>query len=702
MPALNLCRRTTTGARRACGLLRRPLSVHMDSDWGQFFTKPRHHHQQQYRTIIWNTHADVQGAFGSYKEQYEKSIKDPETFWKAAADNLEWFQKPSTILDYDPVRNPHFPRWYTDGRINMSYECLDVHVKQGRGQQDALIYDSPVTGAKERFTYQELLGQVSTLAGAMQDLGVEAGDRVVVYMPMVPQAIVTMLACSRIGAIHSVVFGGFASKELAARITDCTPKLIVTASAGVEPSHIVPYKPLLDEALELSSHKVQNTIVLQRRNVKGADLAAMGPTDLDYDDLMGRSRPIDAVPLPSTHSHNILYTSGTTGAPKGVVRDTGGYATSLKHSMGSFYNTQPGEVMWAASDIGWIVGHSYIVYAPLLNGSTTILYEGKPVGTPDAGAYWRVMEEYQVSTFFTAPTAFRAIKQADPAAEMVGKYDLSYLKQVFLAGEHCDPATLQYCEKALSKYGQVSQAIDHWWQTELGGPAVGNSIGLGRIPLRHGGCAGPVAGYDVHILDEAGHDVGMDQLGDMVLKLPLPPGTLKTLYGNDERFINAYLTHFPGYYDTSDAAFRDEDGYIHVVGRMDDVINVAGHRLSTGAMEETLMEHPDVADCAVFPVHNELKGEIPVGLVVLNKGSTIETEVLYKELVRLVRREIGPVAAFKKVAVVEALPKTRSGKILRGTMSKIANGKEYVVTPTIENPMVFDELVPKIHKLMEE
>lgn len=407
--------------------------------------------------------ADVSGPFGSYLEEYEFSLKEPEKFWARAAGNLEWFQKPSTILEYDPVNNPHFVKWFPDGSINMSYNCLDVHVKNGRGKQDALVYDSPVTGVKERFTYEQLLDQVATLAGGLRDLGVESGDRVIIYMPMIPQAVVAMLACCRIGAVHSVVFGGFASKELASRITDCKPKVIITASAGVESTRIVPYKPLLDHALELADHNVQHTIIVQRRNVKGAEIPVLGSKDLDYDEIMAKSRPVSAVSLPSTHLHHILYTSGTTGSPKGVVRDTGGWATALKHSMGSFYNNKPGDTFWAASDIGWIVGHAYIVYAPLLNGSTAVLYEGKPVGTPDAGAFWRVMEEYQVKTFFVAPTAFRAMKQADPNAEFVEKYDLSHLEAVFLAGEHCDPATLHYCEKALAKYGSVCEAIDHWY-----------------------------------------------------------------------------------------------------------------------------------------------------------------------------------------------------------------------------------------------
>jgi propionyl-CoA synthetase len=584
--------------------------------------------------------------------------------------------------------------------MNTCYNCLDVHVRDGRGEQVALYYDSPVTGVKKQYTYQEMLNLVSTFAGALHgDLGVEKGDRVVIYMPMVPEALVAMLACARIGAIHSVVFGGFAAKELATRITDCQPKVIVSASAGVEPTRVVPYKPLLDKALELATHNVQHCVIVQRTNVNAE--CNMGPKDLDWEEVMARASPArEAVPLPANHTHNVLYTSGTTGLPKGVVRDTAGWAVALKYSMGAFYDTRPGEVYWAASDIGWVVGHSYIVYAPLLQGSTTVLFEGKPVGTPDAGAFWRVIEEYGVKTLFVAPTAFRAIKQADPHAELVHRYDLSSLKALYLAGEHCDPDTLRYCAKALDKFGDVKHAIDHWWQTELGYPGVGNAIGLGRVPVKPGACALPSTGFDIRVLDDNGRELGPGELGDMVIRTPLPPGTLTTLYNNDDRYVEEYLAKYPGWYDTGDAAYIDEDGYVFIMGRTDDLINTAGHRLSTGEMEEILQSHPEVADCAVIGVRDELKGEIPVGFVITNKGSTMDHEQLKEELVQLVRNDLGPVASFKKVAVVTKLPKTRSGKILRSTMAAIANGKPYSITPTIEDPDIFTYLEPEIKKLV--
>jgi len=639
----------------------------------------------------------IRGPHGSYAEEYAFSLAEPEKFWAKAADRLIWYKKPTNILEQSPD-NPHLYKWFSDGVINTCYNCLDVHVQNGRANQNALIYDSPFTGAKQKFTYQELLDQVAKCAGAMVDMGVTKGDRVVIYMPMIPEAIVAMLACARIGAVHSVVFGGFAAKELATRITDCQPKLVFSASAGVElGGRIVPYKPLLDKALELATHDVKKCVIVQRDNVERCSL---GKLDVDYCEAMSTATPVDAVPLPSNHPHYILYTSGTTGLPKGVVRDTGGMATALKYSMSAFYDTNPGEVLWAASDIGWVVGQSYIVYAPLLQGSTTILYEGKPVGTPDAGAFWRVIEEHKVKALFTAPTAFRAIKQADPKGELVSTYDLSSMRTLFLAGEHCDPSTLHWCENVLAKYN--IPAIDHWWQTELGWPGVGNAVGLGRMPIRYGACAAPVPGYDLRVVDEAGHTLPENTLGDMVIKLPLPPGTLTTLYNNDERYITEYLSAYPGYYDTGDCAIIDEFGYVHILGRTDDVINTAGHRLSTGTMEEILMEHSDVADCAVIGVKDDLKGEVPVGFVVTIAGSTTDEQVLRDELIQLVRDNLGPVASFKKVAVVKALPKTRSGKILRGTMAKIANGEHYKITPTIEDPNVFQALEPEIQKLVRE
>lgn len=648
---------------------------------------------------FFSTQPIVQGPHGAYQEEFEFALRNPQAFWTRNAEQIEWFRKPTKILEEHPK---HLYHWFSDGLVNLSYNCLDVHVKAGRGSQVALYYDSPVTGGfKQQFTYSELLDQVAKFAHVLQnELNVKVGDRVVIYMPMIPQTVVALLACSRIGAIHSVVFGGFAALELSHRIADCQPRVVITASVGVEPTHMVPYKPLLDEALAMSPHKVDHTVIVHRHNIAQQHECPMGEIDLDYDELMANAHPVDAVPLRGDHLAHILYTSGTTGAPKGIVRETAGWAVALKYSMNAFYNTGPGETMWTASDVGWIVGQAYTVYAPLLNGCSTVLYEGKPVGTPDAGAFWRVMEEYNVKTFFTAPTAFRAIKQADPKAEFAQKYDLSSLQALFLAGEHSDPDTLDYCRKALGKYGAVADAIDHWWQTELGWPGVGNAIGLGRKTIRPGACTGPVPGHVARVLGEDGHELPPRKLGTMVLNYPLPPGTFSTLYKNDERFVQEYLTKFPGYYDSADAAFMDEDGYIHIVGRVDDIIITAGHRLSTGALEEILMDHPEVADCAVFPVKNSLKGELPVGLVVTNKECQLKEDQLRRELIQMVRESMGPVAAFKKVASVPALPKTRSGKILRGTMSKIANGEEYTITPTIEDATVFDRLDPAIRQLV--
>jgi propionyl-CoA synthetase len=639
----------------------------------------------------------IRGPHGSYSEEYALSIADPESFWKKAAEGLDWYKAPTNILEQSSD-NPHLYKWFSDGMINTCYNCLDVHVQNGRASQNALIYDSPLTGVKKKFTYQELLDQVSTCAGAFTELGVAKGDRVVIYMPMIPEAIIAMLACARIGAVHSVVFGGFAAKELATRITDCKPKIIVSASAGVESGgRIVPYKPLLEKALKLASHNVKRCVIVQRDNV---ELCTLGDLDVDYNEAMKTATHVDAVPLPSTDPHYILYTSGTTGLPKGVVRDTGGMATALKYTMNAFYDVNPGEVFWAASDIGWVVGHSYIVYGPLLQGCTTILYEGKPVGTPDAGAFWRVIEEHGVKALFTAPTAFRAIKQADPGGKLLSNYDLSCMSTLFLAGEHCDPTTLHWAESVLSPFG--IPAIDHWWQTELGWPGVGNAIGLGRMPIRYGACAAPVPGYDIRVVDESGNDVPANTLGDMVIKLPLPPGTLTTLYNNDERHIAEYLSMYPGYYDTGDSAIIDEYGYVHILGRTDEIIQTAGHRMSTGSMEEILMQHSDVADCAVIGVKDDLKGQVPVGFVVTISSSTMDHDELCSELIQLVRDDLGPVASFKKVGVVKALPKTRSGKILRGTMAKIANGEEYKITPTVDDPLIFEYLEPQIKKLIQK
>ena len=636
----------------------------------------------------------IAGTHGAYLAEYTESINNPETFWKKAAKGLHWFREPSSILS-SPKPN-HFS-WFSDGQTNTCYNCLDIHVENGRGNQDALIYDSPLTNTLIKFTYKELLDQVSTFAGALQnDLGVESGDRVLIYCPPIPEAIVAMLACTRIGAVHSVVFGGFASPELATRIVDCRPKVIVCASAGVEPTRIIPYKPLLDRALDLASgHDVETCVVIQREAVAACPL---GPRDVDFHELMAKAKPVGAIPLPSTHPHYVLYTSGTTGIPKGILRDTGSYAVALKYSMSAFYDTNPGEVFWAASDIGWVVGHSYIVYGPLLQGCTTILYEGKPVGTPDAGAFWRVIEEHSVKTLFVAPTAFRAIKQADPHADLVKQYDLSSLRTLFLAGEHSDPDTLHWCEHALQDYD--IPAIDHWWQTELGWPGVGNAVGLGHLPTKYGACAAPVPGFAVEILDDNGRRLPPNQLGNMVIKLPLPPGALTTLYKNDKGFFDSYLSQYPGYYATGDAAHVDEQGYVFIMGRTDDIINTAGHRLSTGAMEEILMEHPEVAECAVIGVKDLIKGQVPIGFVTLIAGSEESHDEICLKLIRSVRETLGPVASFKKVGIVKALPKTRSGKVLRGTMAKIANKEKYTITPTIDDPTIFEYLEPEIMKLV--
>ena len=637
----------------------------------------------------------IAGSHGAYLAEYTASISNPDTFWRKAAQNLHWFREPSTILS-SPKSNVF--EWFPDGQTNTCYNCLDVHVENGRGNQVALIYDSPLTNTQIKFTYKDLLDQVSTFAGALHhDLGVTSGDRVLIYCPPIPEAIIAMLACTRIGAIHSVVFGGFASPELAARIKDCRPKVIVCASAGKEPSRIIPYKPLLDHALDLvTDHGVEKCVIVQRNTV---ETCTLGPRDVDFHELMAKAKPVGAIPLPSTHPHYVLYTSGTTGNPKGIVRDTGSYAVALKYSMSAFYDTNPGEVFWAASDIGWVVGHSYIVYGPLLQGCTTILYEGKPVGTPDAGAFWRVIEEHSVRTLFVAPTAFRAIKQADPHADLVKQYDLSSLRALFLAGEHSDPDTLHWCEHALQEYD--IPAIDHWWQTELGWPGVGNSVGLGHFPTKYGACAAPVPGFAVEIFDDDGKLLPPNQLGNMVIKLPLPPGTLTSLYRNEQGFIESYLARYPGYYDTGDAAYIDEQGYVFIMGRTDDVINTAGHRLSTGAMEEILMEHPEVADCAVIGVKDNLKGQVPFGFVTLIAGSEESHDQIRLDLIQRVRETLGPVASFKKVGIVKALPKTRSGKVLRGTMAKIANKENYSITPTIEDPTIFEYLEPEIMKLVK-
>ena len=601
--------------------------------------------------------------------------------WQQVADEIFWYRAPAELLDSS---NPPFYRWYPDGITNACYNALDIHVDQGRGDQAALIYDSPVTQTKRRITYSELLDEVSRFAGVLAAQGVGKGDRVIIYLPMVPEALIAMLACARIGAIHSVVFGGFASKELAVRIDDATPRMVVSASCGVEPARLVPYKPLLDQAIELADHKPQCCVILQRPMLEAELLKGR---DIDWQQAMAEAEPADCVPVEANHPLYILYTSGTTGQPKGVVRDTGGSIVALKWSMPNIYDVQPGDVYWAASDVGWVVGHSYIVYGPLFNGNTTLIYEGKPVGTPDPGAFWRVIEEYDVKVLFTAPTAFRAIKKEDPAAEYVKQYDLSGLKSLFLAGERCDPDTLQWAEENLGV-----PVIDHWWQTETGWSICANCLGIEQLPIVPGSPARPVPGYEVAVLDNDGNPVASGEIGALVIELPLPPGAFTTLWNADERFESTYFSHYPGYYETGDAGYIDDNGYVFVMARTDDVINVAGHRLSTGAMEEVLAAHPDVAECAVIGVADALKGQLPLGLLVLSADVDRDSGEIAAEVIESVRNEIGPVAAFKLCAVVERLPKTRSGKILRGTMRSIADGEPWTMPATIEDAGALDDV----------
>ncbi len=601
--------------------------------------------------------------------------------WRSAADDIYWYQAPSTLLDDS---NPPFNRWFPDGVTNACYNAVDIHVEQGRGDQLALIYDSPVTATKRSYTYAQLLDEVSRFAGVLASQGVEKGDRVIVYMPMVPEALISMLACARIGAIHSVVFGGFASNELAVRIDDAAPKLIVSASCGVEPNRVVAYKPLLDEAIRLANHKPSGCVILQRP-VQEASLVE--GRDLDWAQAMAGAAPVPCVPVNANDPLYILYTSGTTGQPKGVVRDTGGSIVSLKWSMKNIYNVHPGEVYWAASDVGWVVGHSYIVYGPLFNGNTTLIYEGKPVGTPDPGAFWRVIEEYDVKVLFTAPTAFRAIRKEDPEGKYLARYDHSGLRALFLAGERCDPNTLEWAQQQL----QVP-VIDHWWQTETGWSICANCLGIEQLPVVPGSPARPVPGYDVQVLDADGNQVEPGVIGALVIKLPLPPGTFITLWHAEDRFVKAYFSRFPGYYETGDAGYIDDNGYVFVMARTDDVINVAGHRLSTGAMEEVLADHPDVAECAVIGIADAMKGQLPLGLLVLNSGISRPNAEIVAEAIQLVRDRIGPVAAFKLCAVVERLPKTRSGKILRGTMRSIADGESWKMPATIDDPAILEEI----------
>jgi propionyl-CoA synthetase len=620
-------------------------------------------------------------ASGRFEAIYRRSLEQPEGFWAEAARLIDWDEPPMRVLD---DTRPPFYRWFTGGKLNTCRNALDRHVEGGRGDQWALIYDSPVTETTQRLTYRELRDSVATFAGALRDQGVEQGDRVVVYMPMVPEALIAMLACARIGAVHSVVFGGFAANELAKRIEDAQPKAIVSASCGIEPGRVVAYKPLLDAAIDLVEAKPERCIVLQRPEVE----AALEPErDVDWSEAVSRAKPVDCVSVDATDPLYILYTSGTTGQPKGIVRDNGGHAVALEWSMQHVYGVSPGEVYWAASDVGWVVGHSYIVYAPLFHGCTTVLYEGKPVGTPDAGAFWRVISEHSVETLFTAPTAFRAIRQQDPEGDHIGRYDLSRFRALFLAGERCDPETLGWAERKLGV-----PVIDHWWQTETGWAVAANCLGIELLPVKPGSPTRPVPGWDVRALGEDGREVARGDIGALAVKLPMPPGATPTLWNADDRFRATYLSAFPGYYQTADAGFVDEDGYVFVMARTDDIINVAGHRLSTGAMEEVLAAHPDVAECAVIGVADELKGQLPLGFVVLKAGVDRPEETIGTELVQLVRERIGPVAAFRTAVVVPRLPKTRSGKILRGTMRCIADAVDYTMPATIDDPAILDEI----------
>jgi len=621
-----------------------------------------------------------------YHEVYARWQRDPQGFWAEAAEDITWFEQPKTI--FDPNAGI-YGRWFSGGVCNTCYNAVDRHVDAGRGDQAAIIYDSPLAGTKRVISYHRLMTETQVLAAMMRDLGVAKGDRVLIYMPMVPEAAIAMLACARIGAIHSVVFGGFAARELATRIDDATPKAILSASCGIEPGRVIAYKPLLDEAIALAAHKPDACLILQRPQLE-AELIEGRDHDWakvrDHALIYARS-VYDCVPVEATDPLYILYTSGTTGRPKGVVRDNGGHMVALKWSMKNLYGVDPGEVFWAASDVGWVVGHSYIVYAPLFHGATAILYEGKPVGTPDAGAYWRVIAEHGVAALFTAPTAFRAIKKEDPQGKFLGQYDLSKFRTLFLAGERADPDTVKWAEDLLKV-----PVIDHWWQTETGWAIAGNPVGLGILPVKYGSPTVPMPGYDVRVVDEACHEVAPNKMGSIVVKLPLPPGCLPTLWHADERFRDGYLTEFPGYYKTADAGFKDDDGYLFVMGRTDDIINVAGHRLSTGGMEEVLASHPAVAECAVLGIKDSLKGEVPCGFIVLKSGVNQDPAEIEKECIALIREKIGPVAAFKLAITVARLPKTRSGKILRGTIKKIADGDTWQMPATIDDPVALDEI----------
>ncbi len=616
-----------------------------------------------------------------YHDVHQLSVENPRFFWRQKMDLIHWFKEPDEVLSQD---DDGLYRWYKGGKLNTCYLALDYHVDHGRGRQVALYYDSAAAHTKRRYTYRELRDEVALFAGVLKAQGVEKGDRVIIYMPMVPEAVISMLACARLGAVHSVVFGGFAPHELAVRVDDAKPKVLITASCGIEFTKVIPYKPLVDAALEEAEFPPEKVIVFPRPQ---AEATMIEGRDFDWHELMHKAEPADCVPVDATDPLYILYTSGTTGKPKGVVRDNGGHAVALKYSMKTVYNINPGEVFWAGSDVGWVVGHSYIVYGPLIHGCTTVLYEGKPVRTPDAGAFWRVIQDYQVSAFFTAPTAFRAIKKEDPDAHLKRKYDISSLRTLFLAGERLDPPTYEWLAQVLD-----IPIVDHWWQTETGWPIVANPMGLEPHRVKAGSASFPVPGYKVEVLDDEGHPVPAGETGNIVVRLPLPPGCLPTLWDNLEGFKESYMTAFPGYYHTADGGFIDAEGYVNIMGRTDDVINVAGHRLSTGEMEELIGSHAAVAECAVVGIDDQLKGQLPIGLVVLKDGVTTETKVVEDELIALIRAEIGAVAAFKKAIVVARLPKTRSGKILRKTIRRLAVEEQIVTPPTIDDPAIIAEI----------
>jgi len=621
-----------------------------------------------------------------YQDIYQRSIKDPKMFWSEVSNDIFWYKKPTKILNSN---NPPFYKWYEDGVTNTCYNAVDLHVKNGKGKKLAIIYDSPITNSQKKITYAELKDQVSIFAGVLVDQGIKKGDRVIIYMPMIPEAVIAMLACGRIGAIHSVVFGGFAANELASRIDDSKAKIILSASCGYEPGKTIAYKPLLKKAIELAKHKVEKCIIYQRKDFK----ADLDKNDIDWNDAIKDAKPADCVEMNANDYAYILYTSGTTGVPKGIVRDIGGHIVALKWTMKNIYNIDPDDVWWSASDIGWIVGHSYIVYAPLFYGCTTVLFEGKPVGTPDAGTFWRIISEHKVKSLFTAPTAFRAIKKEDPNGEFFKKYNLSSFESLFLAGERADPDTLKWAENLLKV-----PVIDHWWQTETSWAISANCAGLGLEKTKYGSACKPVPGYDVQVLKSDGKQAKPNEMGDVVVKLPLPPGTFPTLWGADERYKETYMSNYPGYYQTYDAGHIDEDGYVWIMSRTDDIINVAGHRLSTGAMEEVLAEHQDVAECAVLGIADKLKGQLPIGLLTLKVGVTKSHEDISKECVQMVRQKIGPVAAFKTAIVIKRLPKTRSGKILRGTVRKIADNEPYKMPATIDDPAILNEIKEDLKK----